>query len=677
MGVHVRGGHCLALALFVLLSAIPATAVPTPIAGRSLTPHAPILIDSDANFTAANGVTSGNGSAGNPYVIEGWDINAANGDGVFLRSTTAHVILRNLSVHDGGPSYVGILILYASNVTIQHVNATSSAQGIYLVRAADVTVYASNGSTAQGGGIGVTTSTRVLIDDNDGWFSEFGIWVNGSTSVAVSNNRLHRNWRGVFVTNSPSISISDNDVEDNDVSGPGPTMGIGVAWSDGAALSRNTISSVAQAGISIEQSTSIRLESNRITQSGVGAQLTASAGLIYGNRFYFNAVQSIDDIANVWDAGYPMGGNYWSDYGGVDHCRGPAQDDCSAADGIGDTPYLVASVIRDRYPRIPFDLPPFASIAASRQSAFPHASITFTAVVRDPHGTVTSYAWNFGDGSTGLGAVVDHAYAATGTYSVRLLITDNRTQTANASTTVRVFSAVSFVPVDHSSGFRIPVPSDWQVQKDLTVSGQVLPLIASGTVVDGFRTNVVVAYIADSSAREDPSYLAVLMNGTIAGLRREGHPAFLANGPTYLSVSGHLAVAFGVGYSGANYVQRAVIVVSAAHGRDWVIVLSVALSAFEEANATFDVMVAGFQITAWPPFLVIGLIAGVAAAVVSVVVVFLVRYRRKHPRPAPTAAPSAAPPSIAVAFCGNCGAPVPPANAYATFCSSCGKPLQR
>src|SRR2546427_2480277 len=220
MGVHVRGGHSLALAMFALLSAITVTAAPTPIAGRSLTPHTPILIDSDANFSAAKGATSGDGSAGNPYVIEGWDINAANGDGVFLRSTTAHVILRNLSVHDGGPTYVGILILYASNVTIQHVNATSSSQGIYVVRGADVTVYASNGSTAQGGGIGVTTSTRVLVDDNDAWFSEFGIWVNGSTSVAVSNNRLHRNWRGVFVTNSPSISISDNDMEDNDAGGP-------------------------------------------------------------------------------------------------------------------------------------------------------------------------------------------------------------------------------------------------------------------------------------------------------------------------------------------------------------------------------------------------------------------------------------------------------------------------
>src|SRR3989454_307302 len=588
MGVRISGGHCLALALFLLLSSVPIGAAPSPIAVRSFTPHAPIFIDSDANFTAASGVTSGNGSAGNPYVIEGWEINAANGDGVSLRSTTAHVILRNLFVHDGGPTYVGILILYASNVTVDHVNATSSAQGIYVVVGTDIWIHASNGSSAQGGGIGVTTSTRVVIDDNDVWSSEYGIWVNGSTSATIENNRLHRNGRGVFVTLSPGILISGNVIADEAVSYPSPTMGVGVA--DG---------------------------------------------------------------------------------------RGPAQDDCSAGDGFGDTPYLVGVVIRDRYPLIPFDLPPLVSIRSSRHSALPGGSITFSAAVRDSYGTVVSYVWHFGDGKTGTGAIVDHAFAATGTYSVQVLVTDNRSITATASTSVTVWPAVSFVLVDHSSGFRIPVPSDWQVQKDVTVSGQSIPLITSGTTVDGFRTNVLVAYTSDSGAREDPSYLAALMNGTITELQREGRPAFLADGPTYLSVSGHLAVAFGVGYSNANYEQRAVIVVSAAHGREWVIVLSVAISAFEQANATFDSMVAGFQVTAWPPVLVFGMVAGVVAAVAAVVVVLVVRYRRKHPRLTPTVSPSMAPPSIAVRFCGNCGVEVPPVNAYASFCSNCGKPFQR
>src|SRR3989442_5347151 len=265
---------------------------------------------------------------------------------------------------------------------------------------------------------------------------------------------------------------------------------------------------------------------------------------------------------------------------------------------MGETPYLVGVVIRHRYPLIPFDVPPLVSIRSSRHSALPGGRFRFCAAVGDAYGTVVSYAWHFGDGKPGTGAIVDHAFAATGTYSVQVLVTDNRSITATASTSVTVWPAVSFVLVDHSSGFRIPVPSDWQVQKDVTVSGQSIPLITSGTTVDGFRTNVLVAYTSDSGAREDPSYLAALMNGTITVLQREGRPALLSDGPTSISVSGHLEVAFVVGYSNANASISEVFLCSATNGREWVIVLSVAISAFEQANATFDSMVAGFQVTA-------------------------------------------------------------------------------
>ncbi|MGY1885444.1 PKD domain-containing protein [Blastococcus sp. SYSU DS0753] len=43
----------------------------------------------------------------------------------------------------------------------------------------------------------------------------------------------------------------------------------------------------------------------------------------------------------------------------------------------------------------------------------------------DHDGTVTSYAWDFGDGSTGSGATASHDYATAGTYQVRLTVTDD------------------------------------------------------------------------------------------------------------------------------------------------------------------------------------------------------------------------------------------------------------
>ena len=47
-----------------------------------------------------------------------------------------------------------------------------------------------------------------------------------------------------------------------------------------------------------------------------------------------------NESINVWDYGYPSGGNYWSDYVGVDAKSGPHQD-LLGSDGVGDTLYVI------------------------------------------------------------------------------------------------------------------------------------------------------------------------------------------------------------------------------------------------------------------------------------------------------------------------------------------------
>jgi PKD repeat protein len=71
---------------------------------------------------------------------------------------------------------------------------------------------------------------------------------------------------------------------------------------------------------------------------------------------------------------------------------------------------------------------------------------------RDPDGTIASYAWNFGDGTTGTGAQVTKTFSTPGTYNVTLTVTDNRggkgtatttiVATSNPATTLRVQSIV-------------------------------------------------------------------------------------------------------------------------------------------------------------------------------------------------------------------------------------------
>ncbi len=52
----------------------------------------------------------------------------------------------------------------------------------------------------------------------------------------------------------------------------------------------------------------------------------------------------------------------------------------------------------------------------------------------DPDGTIVSYVWDFGDGATATGAQPTHAYAAEGTFSVSLTVTDDDGAAATCTT---------------------------------------------------------------------------------------------------------------------------------------------------------------------------------------------------------------------------------------------------
>src|SRR3989442_7276108 len=86
----------LILALTGLLS-LAAVAVsgglPTPQVGTLHTPHAPILIQGNADFTAANGVVVGRRTSEHPYLIAGWDITHVDTlEALFTRHNDARVI---------------------------------------------------------------------------------------------------------------------------------------------------------------------------------------------------------------------------------------------------------------------------------------------------------------------------------------------------------------------------------------------------------------------------------------------------------------------------------------------------------------------------------------------------------------------------------------------------------
>jgi PKD repeat protein len=77
---------------------------------------------------------------------------------------------------------------------------------------------------------------------------------------------------------------------------------------------------------------------------------------------------------------------------------------------------------------------PTATIASSSCSVMTCSFDSAGSV--DPDGTITAYAWNFGDGGTATTPTATHTYGTPGTYTVTLTVTDNDGVTGTASTTV-------------------------------------------------------------------------------------------------------------------------------------------------------------------------------------------------------------------------------------------------
>ena len=83
--------------------------------------------------------------------------------------------------------------------------------------------------------------------------------------------------------------------------------------------------------------------------------------------------------------------------------------------------------------------PPTASFTFTPTNPDPGQNVVFNAAASsDPDGTIVSYAWSFGDGTTGTGMNITKAYAAAGTYTVTLTVTDNLGATGTTTRTIQV-----------------------------------------------------------------------------------------------------------------------------------------------------------------------------------------------------------------------------------------------
>ena len=229
------------------------------------------------------------------------------------------------------------------------------------------------------------SSSQNFVAQNNirgGW--GIGIDVDSEYNNIFGNKiTLEKEWSTIGVSLAPNNTATENSIVDCQV---------GIATEDFTSIVRNSITECIIGVVSIEkredggytfpaQCNGVVLFGNNITHCLSGVRLDGllnctivgnniesnndgidalgaryfGNNVIYHNNFLNNTNQVFIEIPelqlspNIWDNDYPSGGNFWSNYTGVDLESGFYQNETSS-DGIGDIPHTIDANNKDNYP---------------------------------------------------------------------------------------------------------------------------------------------------------------------------------------------------------------------------------------------------------------------------------------------------------------------------------------
>ena len=220
--------------------------------------------------------------------------------------------------------YYGVTLVGRENVTIKNLIITLGFMStcIYLNSSSNNFILANDLTSdfRYGQGLILDYSSNNVISGNN-MTGGVCLWLRSSSNNLVSgNNMVGSYYYGVDMVDSNFNTFSANNIQNNNNN-----------------------------GLALDSSSNNSIIGNNITNNGYGISLGGSNNSVYHNNFVDNSQQADSDSTNLWDDGYPSGGNYWSDYMGADLYKNPYQNE-TGSDGMGDTSYVINADNQDRFP---------------------------------------------------------------------------------------------------------------------------------------------------------------------------------------------------------------------------------------------------------------------------------------------------------------------------------------
>ncbi|HEY4674769.1 MAG TPA: NosD domain-containing protein [Candidatus Bathyarchaeia archaeon] len=304
-------------------------------------------------------------------------INSANdGDTILVLSGTYYEHLfvekrlsiigenENTTIIDGGG--LGIIVHVAgNNITLKGFTIQHGETGVFIENGKEENTLSENKVLLNmfSGIYGDQCGKTVIANNNVSFNGWHGIFLYGCAPSILDSNFIFSNGDdGIRIRYSSNNTITGNFVVANE-------NGI-LVYSDEdpirlGELSKNNVIrenhvlnnscgiSIRHYGVDVSPARN-EISENNIDYNGVGLNITGSNdNLVYHNNFINNSEQfSLEQSYNdIWDGGYYVGGNYWSDHVYNDTYWGVSQN-ITGSDGVIDVSYQVStnSTSEDRFP---------------------------------------------------------------------------------------------------------------------------------------------------------------------------------------------------------------------------------------------------------------------------------------------------------------------------------------